>query len=62
MKQLALKEKERTDFAFQELELLDGKGRDLLEMARVCYRVYLVMVYVNFGDPRKPSFLKKLGF
>lgn len=33
MKKIAEKEKKRTDFAFSELKLIDGKGKDLLELA-----------------------------
>ncbi len=34
MKELATKEKQRTDFAFDELRLLDKKGEELLDLAK----------------------------
>ncbi len=34
MRELAEKEKKRTDFAFKELRLLKEEGGDILEMAR----------------------------
>jgi hypothetical protein len=34
MREMAEKEKERTDFAFRELALLDKRGEDLLRLAK----------------------------